>query len=79
MKKWQKITGIVLFTIIGLLGALWQMGTYYEIRAWTVTFAAHDCKDALYLCLGSYAFLMWLCYLSALILFICLWRKGGKK
>ena len=79
MKKWQKILGIVIFLIIGLLGVFWQWVTFADTKGWRVTFAAHDCKGALYLSFSGYAVLMWVSYFLALFLFICLWWKGGKK
>lgn len=53
MKKWQKIAGTVSLTVISLVGIFWQVITYADIRAWRVTFAAHDCKDVLYAVLGE--------------------------
>lgn len=79
MKQWQKIVGIVSLTVIPLVGIFWQVVTYADIRAWKVTFAAHDCKDVLYAVMGGYAFLFWISYALAFCFFICLWRKGGKK
>lgn len=79
MKKWQKIAGIVLLTVIPLIGIFWQVGTYADVRAWRVTFAAHDCKDGLYVLMGGYAVLFWINYILTLFFFINLWRKGGKR
>ena len=77
MNKWQKIAGIVSLTVIPLVGIFWQVVTYADIRAWKVTFAAHDCKDVLYAVMGGYAF--WISYALHFASLFCLWRKGGKR
>ncbi len=79
MKKWQKILGIALLTAILIVGIFWQWVTYADIRAWKVTFSAHDCKDVLYTIMSGYAVLFRMNYALALCLFICLWRKGDKQ
>ena len=79
MKKWQKTAGTVSLTVIPLIGIFWQVVTYADIRAWKVTFAAHDCKAVLYAVMGGYAFLFWINYALAFCFFICLWWKGGKR
>ena len=79
MNKWQKIVGVIAFGAIGICELLMRVVTYADIRAWKVTFAAHDCKDVLYAVMGGYAFLFWISYALAFCFFICLWRKGGKR
>ena len=76
MNKWQKIAGIVSLTVIPLVGIFWQVVTYADIRAWKVTFAAHDCKDVLYAVMGGYAFLFWISYA---LHFASLFVFGGKE
>jgi len=79
MRTWQKIIGITFFTIFLLAILLCNWGVYSDIHAWTVTFAAHDCKDVLYILLNTYNLCIGLLYIIALALFISLWRKGGKR
>ena len=79
MKKWHKILGIVLLSILFIVGIFWQWIIFYESRALRVTFAAHDAKDILYFMMSGDVILFWITYIAALFLFICLWRKGGKK
>ena len=79
MKKWHKILGIVLLSILFIVGIFWQWISFYSISDLRVTFAAHDAKDILYFIMSGDAILFWITYISALFLFICLCRKGGKK
>ena len=79
MKKWHKILGIVLLSILFIVGIFWQWINFYAVNELRVTFAAHDCKDILYIMMSGDAILFWITYISALFFFICLWRKGGEK
>ena len=77
MKKWHKILGIVLLSILFIVGIFWQWIIYYESRALRVTFAAHDCKDILYIIMSGDAILFGITYNAALFLFICRCKKVG--
>ena len=79
MKKGHKIFGIILLSVLLIVGLFWQWIIFYESRALRVTFAAHDAKDILYFMMSGDAILFWITYISALFFFICLCRKGGKK
>lgn len=79
MKKWQKIAGIVLLSVLFIVGIFWQWIIFYEIGAFRVTFAAHDCKDTLYIMMSGDTILFWITYIAALFFFIYLWKKGGEQ
>ena len=79
MKKWHKILGIILLSILFIVGIFWQWISFYSVSDFRITFAAHDAKDILYFIISGDAILFWITYISALFLFICLCRKGGKK
>ena len=77
MKKWQKIIGFVLFIIIGLIGAFWHWVTFLDLQSWKLVHKAQEFQQEMYIAMSGYATLMWISYLTALVLFVCLWRKGG--
>ena len=68
MKTWQKIVGIIILVAIGIFELL--------LWAWAIT----DWEETpFYLCITWLSHALWLNYGIALILFIWLWRKGGKR
>lgn len=68
MKKWQKLLGCVVFG--GLIGG--EILLYsWAIVDWEPT--------PFYECIMWLSNAMWLNLILALSLFICLWKKGGKK
>ena len=75
MKKWQKIAGIVLLSVLFIVGIFWQWIFFYGIGFFRVTFAAHDCKDTLYIMMSGDAILFWITYIAALFFFISFGRK----
>lgn len=79
MKKWHKILGIILFSVILLVGIFWQWIYIYSIRDLRITYATHDCKNAMYIFMGGDAIILGITYFAALFFFICLWRKGDKR
>lgn len=79
MKRWHKIAGIIIFGAIGML----LVFSMYEIQN---TYICQDliCDDNWFLWEALPYFitleiLSIVLYLIALYLFICLWRKGGKR
>ncbi len=79
MKPWQKIVGVIAFGAIGITliflileisaGYIWQDLITPENRMlWNMFthIVTLECVAVM-------------CYLIALALFICLWRKGGKR
>ena len=79
MKKWQKIVGIIVFGTIGILLA-------FSMNEIEITYIHQDliCDDnwalreikPYFITLEVLSIVL---YFIALFLFICLWRKGGKK
>ena len=79
MKKWQKIAGVVAFVAIGT-------STAYSIFEIEAAYIGQDliCDEnrplwevqSYIIALACLAISL---YLIALALFICLWRKGGKR
>ena len=68
MKSWQTIAGVMTFGAIGIC----------ELLLWA--FSITDWEDTpLYNCMNNLGVALWLNYFIALTMFICLWRKGGKR
>ena len=68
MKQWQKIVGVIALGAIGI----------YELLLWA--FAITDWEDTpLYNFMNNLSVTLWINYFISLALFICLWRKGGKR
>lgn len=68
MKSWQIIVGVIAFGAIGIC----------ELLLWA--FSITDWEDTpWYNCINNLGVTLWLNYFIALTLFICLWRKGGKR
>ncbi len=79
MKKWQKISGIVSLAILAIINfviyGLSDMQTMYIKGHPSVERVLSDSHDAL-LNIGYFVLAN---YLIMVFLFICLWRKGGKR
>ena len=79
MKKWQKIVGIVGFVVIGICELLLCANTYLDLRYITLDLYCSDEIERLYQRTHSLSIALLLNYIIALFMFICLWRKGGKR
>lgn len=79
MKKWQKISGIVSLAILAIINfviyGLSYMQTMYIKEHPCVERVLSDSHDALL----NVGYLVLANYLIIVFLFICLWRKGGKR
>lgn len=64
MKKWQKITGIIALIVLAILNIV--MCIFYLGYATSIY-------------LKEVSYLVYANYIIVLFLFICLWRKGGKR
>lgn len=85
MKKWQKITGIIALIVLAILNIAscifypeYVTSIYFEPGGNTQdaieimqTYSRQAIKDMGYLVFANYAVI--------LFMFICLWRKGGKR
>ena len=79
MKPWQKIVGVIVFGAIGLCELLLCFNAYLDLRYFIEPYDIQDIIDRMYLRVDSLSVALWLNYFIALALFICLWRKGGKR
>jgi len=79
MNKWQKITGIVSLAILAIINfviyGLSYMQTMYIKGLPSVERVLSDFHDALL----NVGYLVLANYLIIIFLFICLWRKGGRR
>lgn len=79
MKKWQKISGIVSLAILAIINfviyGLSDMQTMYIKGHPSVERFLYDSHDALL----NVGYLVLANYLIIVLMFICLWRKGGKQ
>lgn len=79
MKIWQKIIGLIIFIAIFIFGVLTWINAYVDIKYIIEPFGIDIIEDRVYLYIDSLSTLMWLNYILALVMFIVLWRKGGKR
>ena len=79
MKKWQKIVGIIAFGAIGICELLLWTNTYLDLKYIIEPYDIPDIIDRMYLRTDALSAALWLNYIIALFMFICLWRKGTNK
>ena len=79
MKKWQKIVGITVFGVIGIYELLLWVNAYLDLKYIVEPYDISDIIERRYLRIASLSIALWFNYFIALFMFICLWRKGGKK
>ena len=79
MKKWQKIVGITVFGVIGIYELLLWVNAYLDLKYIVEPYDISDIIGRMYLRIASLSIALWFNYFIALFMFICLWRKGGKK
>ncbi len=79
MKQWQKIVGVIAFGVIGICELLLSLNAYMDLKYYIEPYDIPDIIDRMYLRVDSLTVVLWLNYFIALALFICLWRKGGKR
>lgn len=79
MKKWQKIAGIVALAVLAIINfviyGLSYMQTMYIKGHPSVERVLSDSHEALL----NVGYLLLANYLIIVLLFICLWGKGGKR
>lgn len=81
MKKWQKILGCIALAILVCV-ELFLFGIYYGVISsslWQLQLQYHESIDSQQFAVDVVSIMMWGNLILALILFICLWKKGGKK
>ena len=79
MKKWQKIVGITVFGVIGIYELLLWVNAYLDLKYIVEPYDISDIIERMYSRIASLSIALWFNYFIALFMFICLWRKGGKK
>ena len=84
MKKWQKIVGIIALVVLAILNIvicvyyLEYTAIYFEPGGSTQD-AIEIVRTYLQYAIKRLSYLVYANYIIALLLFICLWRKGGKQ
>lgn len=79
MKKWQKMTGVIVFATIIIYELLVWINAYVDMKYIVEPIENDMLEDCMYMRIGSLSFGMFLNIALALFLFICLWRKGGER
>lgn len=79
MKTWHKIIGLITFIAIFIFGVLTWINAYVDIKYIIEPFGIDIIEDRVYLYVDSLSTLMWFNYILGLVMFIVLWRKGGKR
>jgi hypothetical protein len=85
MKKWQKIIGIIALVVLAILNIIICV-SYLEYAASIYFEPGGNTQDAIEIiqtdsqyAIKKLSYLVYANYIIALFLFICLWRKGGKR
>jgi len=79
MKLWQKIICVIAIGVIGIYELLLCANTYVDLKYIIEPYDIPDIIDRMYLRADALSASLWINYFIALVLFICLWRKGGKR
>lgn len=85
MKKWQKIIGIVIISAL-CVAHIWTLVDYLIVAEQAGTYCAEITQDSFFDCIFNmrehfllYNVLSVLDIILIIVMFICLWRKGGKR
>nr|DAN52469.1 MAG TPA: hypothetical protein [Caudoviricetes sp.] len=81
MKKWQKILGSTLFSVFVCV-ELFLFNIYYGVinsSLWRLRLQYEYPIDSEKFAINAVSIMVWGNLILALCLFICLWRKGGRK
>ena len=79
MKTWQKIVGLIIFISIFIYGTLTWINAYVDAKYIIEPYNIDIIEERYYMYIDGLSTLMWITYLLSLVLFIILWRKGGKR
>ena len=79
MNKWQKIVGIIAFALIVIYELLIWVNAYVDMKYIVEPNENDFLVERMYMRIGSLSFGMGLNFALVVFLFICIWRKGGKK
>ena len=85
MKKWQKIAGVVIISAL-IVAHVWALTDYLMVAELAGTYCAEMTQDLFFDCIYNmrehfllYSVLSVLDIIFIIVMFICLWRKGGKQ
>ena len=79
MKTWQKIVGLIIFISIFIFGTLTWINAYVDAKYIIEPYNIDIIEERYYMYIDGLSTLMWITYFLSLVLFIILWRKGGKR
>jgi len=79
MKKWQKISGSVIFGLGAVIELLLVCNAYLDLKYIVEPYDIHIIIERMYLSIDSLSCAMWINYFVALGFFIFLWQKGDKR
>lgn len=79
MKTWQKMIGLIIFISIFIYGALTWINAYVDAKYIIEPYNIDIIEERYYMYVDGLSTLMWINYFISLVLFIILWRKGGKQ
>ena len=79
MKKWQKTVGIIACALIAIYELLIWVNAYVDMKYIVESNGNNFLTERMYMRIGSLSFGMWLNFALTILLFICLWHKGGKQ
>lgn len=79
MKKWQKISGCVIFGLGAVIELLLVCNAYLDLKYIVEPFDILDIIERIYLSVDALSCAMWINYFVALGLFVYLWRKGDRE
>lgn len=85
MKRWQKIVGILVILALAIANA-WAVIDYIHLSGVAGAWCAEITQESFFDCVFNFRHHFWLYTFFSIIdffiiiaLFICLWRKGGKR
>lgn len=85
MKKWQKITGIIIISAL-IIAHVWALTDYLIVAELSGTYCAEMTQKLFFDCIFNmrehfwfYNILSVLDIISIIVLFVVLWRKGDKR
>lgn len=79
MKKWQKISGCVIFGLGAVIELLLVCNAYLDLKYIVEPFDIRDIIERMYLSVDALSCAMWINYFVALGQFVYLWRKGDRE
>ena len=79
MKTWQKISGCIIFGLGAIVELLLVCNAYLDLKYIVEPFDNQVIIERMHLNIDALSCTMLINYFVALGLFICLWRKGGKR